>query len=316
MRKTNAMVESGILAALAVVMAVVAVYIPVLGMFVNFIWPLPIIACGVRNGFKWSLLTTVVAGLIAAMIINPLQAFILVAVFGILGLVLGECMRRNVNPLTILAFGSVGAIVAMIINFAIAFLIMDINPIAMLFESFDNSLVQMADFQRAHGVAEAEIEATIASYKELIRMMRIILPGAFLITAPTLAFLNYWVAKKVLTKLGNHFQDLPPFRELVIPRWLLLPYGLSLMAIAYFLKVDPNGIGYHVTVNIQVVCSAIFMFQGLALIYWYIYTHNKPKWWGHVATFLIFIQIISFVILWLGAFDSIADFRKLRGKKI
>ena len=126
------MVESGILAALAVVMAVVAVYIPVLGMFVNFIWPLPIIACGVRNGFKWSLLTTVVAGLIAAMIINPLQAFILVAVFGILGLVLGECMRRNANPLTILAFGSVGAIVAMIINFAIAFLIMDINPIAML----------------------------------------------------------------------------------------------------------------------------------------------------------------------------------------
>lgn len=316
MRKTNAMVESGILAALAVVMAVVAVYIPVLGMFVNFIWPLPIIACGVRNGFKWSLLTTVVAGLIAAMIINPLQAFILVAVFGILGLVLGECMRRNVNPLTILAFGSVGAIVAMIINFAIAFLIMDINPIAMLFESFDNSLVQMADFQRAHGVTEAEIEATIASYKELIRMMRIILPGAFLITAPTLAFLNYWVAKKVLTKLGNQFHDLPPFRELVIPRWLLLPYGLSLMAIAYFLKVDPNGIGYHVTVNIQVVCSAIFMFQGLALIYWYIYTHNKPKWWGHVATFLIFIQIISFVILWLGAFDSIADFRKLRGKKI
>ena len=107
------MVEAGILAAVAIVMALIAIYIPVLGAFVNFIWPLPIIACGVRNGFKWALLTTIVAGLIAAMIINPLQAFILVAVFGILGLVLGECMRRNSNPLTILAFGSIGAIAGM-----------------------------------------------------------------------------------------------------------------------------------------------------------------------------------------------------------
>ncbi len=224
------MVEAGILAAVAIVMALIAIYIPVLGAFVNFIWPLPIIACGVRNGLKWSLLTTVVAGLICAMLINPLQAFILVAVFGILGIILGECMRRNSSPLTILTYGTLGGILALVINFAIAFLVLDINPIAMMFDSFDNSLLQMAEFQRSHGVAEAEIAASVASYKELIKMMRIIMPGAFLITAPALAFINYWVAKKILTKLGNKFEDIPPFRNLVIPRWWLLPFGLSLKA--------------------------------------------------------------------------------------
>ena len=35
-RKTSAMVEAGILAAVAIVMALISMYVPVLGAFVNF----------------------------------------------------------------------------------------------------------------------------------------------------------------------------------------------------------------------------------------------------------------------------------------
>ena len=37
------MVEAGILAAIAIVMALISMYVPVLGAFVNFVWPLPIV---------------------------------------------------------------------------------------------------------------------------------------------------------------------------------------------------------------------------------------------------------------------------------
>ena len=47
-RKTSAMVEAGILAAVAIVMALISMYVPVLGAFVNFVWPLPIVICGCR----------------------------------------------------------------------------------------------------------------------------------------------------------------------------------------------------------------------------------------------------------------------------
>ena len=47
-RKTSAMVEAGILAAVAIVMALISMYVPVLGAFVNFVWPLPIVICGWR----------------------------------------------------------------------------------------------------------------------------------------------------------------------------------------------------------------------------------------------------------------------------
>ena len=48
-RKTSAMVEAGILAAVAIVMALISMYVPVLGAFVNFVWPLPIVICGCRH---------------------------------------------------------------------------------------------------------------------------------------------------------------------------------------------------------------------------------------------------------------------------
>lgn len=41
-RKTSAMVEAGILAAIAIVFAIISMYVPVIGSFINFLWPLPI----------------------------------------------------------------------------------------------------------------------------------------------------------------------------------------------------------------------------------------------------------------------------------
>ncbi len=74
-RKTSAMVQAGILAAVAIVMALISMYVPVLGAFVNFVWPLPIIICGCRHGLKWSIMTLLVATIIIAMIISPVNAF-------------------------------------------------------------------------------------------------------------------------------------------------------------------------------------------------------------------------------------------------
>ena len=60
------MVEAGILAAIAIVMALIVMYVPVLGAFVNFLWPLPIVICGARHGLKWSIMTLLVATIIIA----------------------------------------------------------------------------------------------------------------------------------------------------------------------------------------------------------------------------------------------------------
>lgn len=61
-RKTSAIVESGILAAIAVIFTLIGNYIPVLDVIVSVWWPLPIILCGRRNGLMWSVLCLLVTG--------------------------------------------------------------------------------------------------------------------------------------------------------------------------------------------------------------------------------------------------------------
>lgn len=316
-RKTSAMVEAGILAAIAIVMALISMYIPVVGAFVNFVWPLPIIICGMRNGLKWSLMSLIVAGIIIGIIISPIQAFFLVAIFGLMGIVLGECMRRRFPPMKLMFFGSIGAILALIINVVLSFAVLGINPIEMMFTSFNQSLTELAAYYREQGLSEAEIQAAIQGYSDMFSMMRIIMPGAFLISAPVLAFINYWCAKKILAKLGESFQPFPPFTSLQVPGWILWPYGLSLFAVTYFYLNARDSWMYDLSVNVQTVTSFVLVLQGICLIYWFVEKKNKPMWWAHLATgLLFFVPLFSQIIVYVGAFDIIFDYRKIRSKRL
>lgn len=315
--KTSAMVEAGILAAVAIVMALVSMYIPVVGAFVNFVWPLPIIICGMRNGFKWSLMSLMVAGIIIGIIISPLQAFFLLAIFGLLGLVIGECMRRHMAPVKLMLYGSVGAVAALVINIALSFWVLGINPVEMMFSSFSQSLGELESYYRQSGMSEAEIKQIIDGYGEMLKMMRIIMPGAFLISAPVLAFINYIAAKKILTKLGESFEDFPPFTSLQVPGWILWPYALSLFAVTYFYQNDRGSLMYNVSVNVQTVCSFVLVLQGIALLYWFVKSRNKPMWWANVGTILLFVvPIFSQIMVYVGAFDIVFDFRKIRPRRL
>ncbi len=311
--KTSAMVEAGIMAAIAIVMALIIMYVPVLGVFVNFLWPLPIVICGCRHGLKWSIMTLLVATIIIAMIMSPINAFFLAAIFGLLGLILGECMRRHLSPMKLMLYGSAGGIIALVLNIVLSFLVLGIDPINMMFTSFDESLVQLAEYYREHGMSEADIKTSIDSYKEMFRMMRIIMPGAFFLCAPVMAFVNYIAAKKILVKLGESFEDFPDFILLKVPKWILWPYCISLLAVTYFYQTNQSSWMYNVSVNVQTVCSFALVFQGIVLLYWFVDAKKKPRWWANIGTLVLFtIPIFSQIMVYVGAFDLVFDFRKIR----
>lgn len=317
-RKTSAMVEAGILAAIAIVMALISMYVPVLGAFVNFVWPLPIVICGCRHGLKWSVMTLLVATIIVAMIISPINAFFLAAIFGLLGLILGECMRRHLPPMKLMLYGSIGAVVALVLNIVLSFLVLGIDPIEMMFSSFHQSLEQLAVYYREHGMGEDEIKKIIDGYAEMLRMMRIIMPGAFLMCAPLMAFVNYICAKKILTKLGEAFEDFPAFTMLQVPGWVLWPYAASLLAVTYFYQTQQLDTWmYTLSVNVQTVCSFVLVMQGIVLLYWFVNTHKKPRWWANIGLILLFaVPIFSQIMVYVGAFDIVFDFRKIRPQRL
>lgn len=313
MRKTSAMVEAGILSAVAIVMALISMYVPVIGAFVNFVWPLPIIICGVRRGFRWSVMTLLVASIIIAMIISPMQAFFIAAIFGILGLILGECMRRHLPPYKLLLFGALGGVLALVINMVLSYLLMGLNPVEFMFNSFDESLVRLAEFQRSHGITEENIKQSVDGYKEMLRMMKIIMPAAFLISAPLISMVNYWAAKKILGRLGETFEDFPPFKDITMPWPVLALFIVSLAGVTYYYLHDQNSWLYTMFVNIQTLTSFLMVLQGIVVVYWMIDHYKKPKWWGSTfVALMFFIPFLSQLMVYLGACDVAMDLRKIK----
>lgn len=316
-RKISAMVEAGILAAVAIVMALLSTYMPVLGMFLTFIWSLPIIICGMRNGIKWGIMCLLVSGAIISMVINPLHAVFLATIFGLLGVIIGECMRRHLPPMKLMLFASSGAVLSLIINVALSFIVLGINPVEMVFTTFDDSLMKAAEFYRESGMNEADIEKSVSGMKNMFSMMRVIMPAAFLVTAPILAFINYIAAKKVLTRLGEHFESFPPFTLMKVPGWFLWPYAISLVGVTWFYKYNQETWLYPFFVNVQTFFSFAFVLQGIVILYWFTDHYKKPRWWANIGTCLIFfVPVFSQIILYTGAFDVIFDFRKIRESRL
>jgi uncharacterized protein YybS (DUF2232 family) len=86
---TRALVESGILTAVAIILVFAGMYVPLVSLVASFLWPLPITFIYLRNNIKYAVISLVVTGIITAMFSNPFNAIYIVMIFGITGIVLG-----------------------------------------------------------------------------------------------------------------------------------------------------------------------------------------------------------------------------------
>ncbi len=147
--KVVPMVEGGILAAVSIIFAFISVYIPLIGAFVNMIWPVPIILLGVRHGYKWSIMATVVSGLLIAMMVHPLQAISVVVGFGLIGIALGYALHAQYSAGKTLLYGSIASFVSKIAVIGIGLAITGVNPIDFQASTMSATIAQIMDFYRA-----------------------------------------------------------------------------------------------------------------------------------------------------------------------
>ena len=314
-RRTSAMVEGAICAAIAIVFNLLFAYVPFMGIILNLIMPLPLVVCGMRNGMRWSIMAAVVSTVLVAMVVNPVHALFYIGVYGVMGIVLGECMHRHLPAQKLLLYASLGALASIGINMLLALYVMGIHPVDMMFQSLDDAIPQMATSFGTKGMTAEQSAAFTAQMTEMVSMIKIILPGAMLLMAPILVMINYWAARKILARTGETFPEFPPVEEWSFPPAVALIYVAALFGIQYFIN-DRTHIGYTVCANVWAICSMLLMVQGLVFIWWYLKTHNKPLWWIKIIIPVsMFISLFGLLVTYVGGYDILFDARKLRAKK-
>ena len=311
--RTASLVEAGILSAIAVVFALINLYTPFLGAFLNVVWPVPLIILGVRHGLRWSGLSLLTAGTIVALLVNPLQSLLLVIGLGFIGLTLGWSIRKNNPPLLTIGIGSIVSFIAKILVFALIFLLVGVNPLDVSPETVTKITDDVINFYRSMGVSEADLERNRAMMEPVFELMRVILPAGIILASFIDTFINFWVSQKILRRLGSHVPDLPAFRNLVFPQSILLFYGLSLLSIYFFREQQPLETYHRIAINFNMLCGLPILLQGVAVAW----SHIDGTRWANVLRGLLLgslfvTQFMPLAMVFLGIADFVMDFRKLR----
>ncbi len=310
--KTTSMVEAGILSAVAVLFAVIGLYLPIAGAFMNILWPVPTILLGVRHGLKWSALCLLTAGAIVAIVVNPLQSVMLVVGLGPIGIVVGWALRRGMTPMRTLFWGSIASFCSKVAILAITFFVLGIDPIDFSPEKINAAIEQVLNMMKQIGLPAQILEEQKALLTAALAMVKIILPAGFVAGSIFDTFLNFLAARAILRRLGTYIEDLPPFREWALPPVILFVYGAALILFSFF-QHQPDSLGYNAAMNAQVLASLPLLLQGFSIIWFFVYKFNWPNLVKGFAVALFFsIPIMPLLIIMLGLMDFIFDFRKIR----
>lgn len=310
--KVKSMVEGGILSAVAVIFALISVYIPVLGAFVNIIWPVPLVLLGVRHGYKWSIMATIVSGAITAMLAHPLHAVSVVVGFALIGIVLGHCLREGFSPVKTMLYGSAASLVSKAAVLAIGMVFLGVNPLNIQDDAMIKAVDQAIGMYRSLGMKEEELAKASEMMRSTISLMKVILPAGFAIAAVFDTYLNFLVAKVVLKKLGHQIAPFPPFKLWNFPYHTVYVWGLSLGAL-YWANMNNLPLVSKIATNLQVIATAVLLVQGLALFYFVAGKYNLPRLARSIILILIFSNgLFTQIVVYAGAFDMILDYRRLR----
>lgn len=307
------MVEGGILSGIAILFALISAYLPLIGPFVNLMWPVPIILLGVRHGYKWSIMATVVSGIIIAVLMHPLHSLSVVVGFGLIGIVLGYAFRMNFSAARTMLWGTLASLVSKAALLSISALVLGVNPLNMQSDIMADAIKQAIDVYRTFGIAEQELAKMSEAMQSMIEVMKVILPAGFIMASLLDTWLNFLIAKTILRRLGHNVPVFPPFKEWSLPYYIVYLFALSLVMI-YWGNSREIALLAQAGMNLQVITSTLILVQGLALFNYFADKYNLSKMVKGLILFLILTNgFFAQILIIAGAVDMVMDYRRLRG---
>ncbi|MGE5542738.1 MAG: YybS family protein [Bacillota bacterium] len=328
------LIEGALLAAITVVLALLAFYVPPAGAGLSLLWPVPIALVHLRHGLRVSILTVIVAGLTLTTFVGPLEAIGMVSTFGFMGLALGWCFQRKVSPFHTVLVGGVAMLGSMLISLALSFVFLKVTPGQMLNE-MSHAMQQADQLWQRFGVPESQVREVRQVWETSLRLLRFVFPGVIVMGSLMNSFLNFQVARGILNRMGYKIEDVPPFETWRVPGYTLLGLAAGYLfgiingpwrvgrGMGQLRRIESIGdplldIGawrwvFMAGANVQVVFVMLFTVYGMAVAYWFM--KNRWRLSKPMSVFLLimamFNPLLGQIVMFLGVLDCAFDWRKL-----
>ncbi|MBR4904202.1 MAG: YybS family protein [Selenomonadaceae bacterium] len=309
-RNITPTVEGGLLVAITVILGLVTVYVPLIGMLVEFFCAVPLAVLTARQGAGKGFTALVVTFILLSMLISPILAVRLALSFGICGVALGWLVRKNFDAVRIFFITLVVSSAAQILSFGLLIVVMDVNvidtQIEMVRESFEESFKLYEDM----GVGQEQIAEAKSQVEPALEILVLLMPTLIMLTALINATAVYLTAQWIFPKLQMKIPKLPPFAEWKLPSLFFYTTIFGALGLYWGFTRDWVGI-YEISLNLLIVSAIIGLIQGFSLLS---FIFDRYKFSKLVRQIIYVVLILNMFLLQIvaitGLIDMVFDYRK------
>lgn len=308
-KKINSMTESGVLAAVTVILTLIGVYVPLLGVVAVLLWPLPLIVVIVRHGLKWGIMTAVVSGILIAMLIEPMVAVRMFISFAPGGIALGIGYRRRWASTSVFTTGLIVSMISKCAALGLIFVLTGIQPFTGQIEMMEQSFGKSAEMYQSFNMSPEQIEAARENFTNNMSLVKQLLPLVVILMGVLDTSINFIVGGKVLKRLGHTVAAFPRFAEWRLSPFFAYLYGFSLIGM-YWGTTRSMELLQQVSFNANMLATMAGILQGLVLYQCMTAKYRVSKFMGTIGLFVIFFSSILLQMLaFIGIFDMVFDYR-------
>lgn len=303
-------IEGGLLVAITVILGLATVYVPILGMLVEFFCAVPLAVLTARQGAGKGFTALVVTFILLSMLISPVLSIRLVLSFGICGVALGWCVRKNFGAARIFLTTLIVASAAQVLTLILLIIIMDINlvetQIEMVRESFNESFAMYENM----GVDQARINDAKNQVEPALQTLAFLMPTLLMLSALINSVAVWLTAHWIFPKLQMKIPTLPAFAEWRFPALFFYSAIIGGLGMYWGFTRGWTEI-YEVSLNLLIISAFVGLMQGLSLLSAIFDRYKISKFMRRVLYVLLllnmfFIQLIAIT----GLIDMLFDYRK------
>lgn len=313
---TKSIVESGLITALVVVLALMNIYVPIFSALGRFILPIPIAVLYLRHNFKVTITSVIASGALVGMIYNPISGLTSAIMFGLTGITLGYCIKNRSKISITLLLLSISSLIGTIIDFVVYInFIMGSNITGLIDEmvkAMNESFNLAMSFYTKMGVSQEQFKPLLDAFKMFnTNFILKLIPGILIMSSIVAAYLTYIITRLILKKLGYNIKEMTKFTEIYVD--IKIATILAIFLLLGVLLVRKNiAAGEYILNSSQLLLQYIFLINGVAVAVHYLKNRfNISKGFMLLIVFFTLFSKLAMVYFMLGLADVIMDFRKL-----
>ena len=304
--------QASLIATLGIVLAIVAAYVPMLGIL-SLAIPVPYAIIATLTDKKYAILSLIATFFILMLCVNPIYSVSICIIIILPGIVIGSIAKTQLteeysNKFEPVFMGTIMVIVSIILFFFIANIVFGTN----ILDEFTIMLKEALKIQM-NIMTKSGIDLKSFSVEELLTDAINMLPTLLFFQSMIVSFAIYYLEVFVLRRIKKLNLQKPKFNEFYLPgNAITISFGLYVL----IMFMELTNVNLHtdlIMLNLQLIFSFMFVLQGIAVSVYYF-----KKWTKEGTVKMIFMSafilcIFGFMgISFVGMLDSIIDFRKVR----